>query len=675
MAFPTIATTATDGQASNTTTHVFDLPAGVVSGDLLIMIASFNQNPSTTWPAGWTQLFSTNAAGDIKHEARYRIADGTEGATITITTGASIQSSSVALRITGHAGAGMPPQAGTPSTGSSAAPDPPALTPTGGAKDYLWIECCGGEGNQPAGVYASTNYTGIVAHGVGGGSSGATTEVAYRNLNAPSENPGAMTIGDNISWVAGTLAVHPVSAVQAYVDLPGRLRLWAPAWRDTAASLRLWVRGYLDTASRVVLSVVPVRDAAARVRVTVVGATYPGLTSTSTLAPPTSGPYAYATWNPTDPVFPSVGASYVDPVFGLTVTRLSDGAGGTGSGIIYGVNGRWNADGTRYMHDSPATGVDIINAITGAVTHSNVPYPYTTTDEVSFDPIDSDLYYYTNGVNLMQYRLSTTTSTVLKTFPATLGGLGQSGDWIDRTGRWFALNIGGMIRLWDKQRNVLYAGSAPITEIPPGWAGITPDGQYLVRSLNPEHWSYKIDHRRCTVGPGVMFWDACFDHGNVISTTGNRSYFVTGACRYGSQFNGAWRVILSLNQTAAGAAQHNSPNLRIVEIPGTGGSLFDCAAKGIYQDWGTVSHRDDTDVIGSPGTWTPYRQEIIAFNVRQPAAVHRLCHHRSSDQSQFCRQSRANLNWDGSKIAFVSNMHLNGSGGSCGYADLYVLNI
>lgn len=79
------------------------------------------------------------------------------------------------------------------------------------------------------------------------------------------------------------------------------------------------------------------------------------LVDTGTHPPPTSGAYAYETWTPADPAFPDVDASYVDPVFGEEIHRVTNiyppTPGETGSGILYGINGLWNANGTAYLHE------------------------------------------------------------------------------------------------------------------------------------------------------------------------------------------------------------------------------------------------------------------------------------------------------------------------------------
>src|SRR5687767_2480877 len=166
------------------------------------------------------------------------------------------------------------------------------------------------------------------------------------------------------------------------------------------------------------------------------------VTDAETHAPPVSGAYAYystfGTFGPDRPGFPGRGQTYVDPVFGSTIRRLTNEVGQAADNDIYAKNGFWNSNGTRMLHRSP-TDRTIIDTTTGAVVRSNVPGNF----DGSFAPDDPDIWYYFNGANLEKLSVATGTTSVVKTFPGTLGALGGSTDWIDNSGRYMVLNIGG----------------------------------------------------------------------------------------------------------------------------------------------------------------------------------------------------------------------------------------
>src|SRR5439155_20687957 len=86
------------------------------------------------------------------------------------------------------------------------------------------------------------------------------------------------------------------------------------------------------------------------------------------------------------------------------------------------------------------------------------------------------------------------------------------------------------------------------------------------------------------------------------------------------------------------------------------------------------------DTFTSMGTWEAYKQEIIAFQMVLPFAVRRLAHHRSRNLNcTNCSSGgyeftpRVSADWDGTKVAWASNM---GYGGSvpAEYADIYVID-
>jgi len=211
-AFPSVATTNTSTSSSRTTSHTVSLPASIAAGDRLICMSGWNESfgaTSPSWPAGWTQKTFQANGSSTSLEVRERFADGSEGASITVTTSASTRAAHVCYRITG-AHTTLPIEVGTAATGSSANPDPPSLTPSWGADDILWIAI--------AQTIAGVSYTGDPASYANGltadatnGSSGSSIRVVRRTLNAANENPGTFTVTSN-PWVAQTIAVPSAAA-------------------------------------------------------------------------------------------------------------------------------------------------------------------------------------------------------------------------------------------------------------------------------------------------------------------------------------------------------------------------------------------------------------------------------------------------------------------------------
>jgi hypothetical protein len=393
------------------------------------------------------------------------------------------------------------------------------------------------------------------------------------------------------------------------------------------------------------------------------------LTDAASHPPPTSGAYAYystyGAFGPDRPGFPGVGQTYVDPVFGSSVRRLTNELGRQSNSDIYGKNGFWNADGTLMFHND-AISKTIINTTTGALVRSEVPGNF----DGSFAPDDADTWYYFSGASLWKYSVATGTSSVVKTFAATLGALGGSVDWVDRTGRYMVLNIGGQARVWDKQDDVLYAGAIP-GDAGDGWVGISPDARYVVTAMDDKR-SYAINHSTRTVNTtGVMFWSLCGGHGDVLSATDGKTYFVTFECY---EEAAVYAVDVSLAQTAteAGRAQQRATNRKLLETEWQDDGHMAAAARGLFQDWVFISLEATDDAFtGGVSGWRPYKQEIVMANVLT-GELRRLAHHRSRglDGSYFY-QPRVSVSWDGTRVAWASNFGYAGAD----YADIYAIAV
>lgn len=266
MASPTVATSATSATSTAGTNHVVTLPASIAAGDLILICMSLGSTSATlNTHADYTELLDENAAVGLK--ILYRWAAGGESNPTFVST-ASTRDATVALRITGALNpATQPPEIGTTSTASSAAPDPPAVTPTGGSKDYLFITFCGSAGEQADdGTYCTsfpTSY--VVANlqktcGVAGTNLGGMIALAGRQLTASTDNPGVFAVSENATWRAQTIAVHPtsVASVTGDADLTGlgssttvgvRTRLGATTLAGTGTETAVGVRTRLAVAT------------------------------------------------------------------------------------------------------------------------------------------------------------------------------------------------------------------------------------------------------------------------------------------------------------------------------------------------------------------------------------------------------------------------------------------
>lgn len=245
MAFPVIesqgpaANNATGGAATNgataATSHVVVLPATVSVGATLLVVGRVAVVGAVgVSGGGWTIVQSATDASDDTSFWMYKstAAAGTEGGTSITVTHGSGKMTAHAFSITGATDpAVQPPQSSTIAIGTGSNPGPTIATPTGGAKDYLWIAVgmADGEHTSPPATIP-VNYGGSRGESTGtGGVAGtnATSFIATRNLNAASEDPGTWTtsVAVNTGWTAWTLAVHPAPPAP---PAPPQLVLMAP---------------------------------------------------------------------------------------------------------------------------------------------------------------------------------------------------------------------------------------------------------------------------------------------------------------------------------------------------------------------------------------------------------------------------------------------------------------
>lgn len=219
MAFPQIAASANSRTSANETSHTISLPTGITSGNLLLMMVVIDGlSVGWSWPSGWTQLalVETDLVDDITTGVAYRVADGSEGSTVTGSTSVAETSAHSVLRITGAISPASQEPTLSGAQGTANSPDPPNHTPGGGAQDYLWVAWYGADAANAVNSYP-TDYTAGAYRASNAGSNNVSQAWAYRELNASSENPGAYSIASSEQYRAYTIAVWPAAAESALV--------------------------------------------------------------------------------------------------------------------------------------------------------------------------------------------------------------------------------------------------------------------------------------------------------------------------------------------------------------------------------------------------------------------------------------------------------------------------
>lgn len=218
MTLPTINGTPVFGiTLPGTNAYTVTLPTGVVSGELIRVFAARRFDTLSTSDSGWTRHGPwTGTSGVGRFYSFDKISDGTE-TVLNLTGGGSYngnRETHVAFRV-GNPNATFW-YVGTSVAGSNTTPDPPSLDPGLGAIDGMWMTVVTGDGRISYSAVPS-GYT-YIGHVNGGDYDRTTMLVAYKAINASSEDPGTWTVTNSGSYnyVAQTFVVPGTSgAAQA----------------------------------------------------------------------------------------------------------------------------------------------------------------------------------------------------------------------------------------------------------------------------------------------------------------------------------------------------------------------------------------------------------------------------------------------------------------------------
>lgn len=220
MAFPSIRShTGTNGTTA-TATPVVNLPATIQQGDTIFVVIRNAAAGAISWPGGagvWNELADGSPDASVGQTAfAWKKADGTEGGTTITLSSGNGKFAAYAWAVASAADPTIrPPEISTVAVGTTGEPNATAVTPTGGAKDYLWLTFFTMEGEQTGITSYPTNYTlgqsGLANSGVAGAvTTNATVAGAARTNNAASEDAGVWdvtgTLDDSSAW---TVAFHP----------------------------------------------------------------------------------------------------------------------------------------------------------------------------------------------------------------------------------------------------------------------------------------------------------------------------------------------------------------------------------------------------------------------------------------------------------------------------------
>lgn len=213
MAFPEVITRTKTRVPADSLTHPVAFQQ--VAGDLVLIWGGFSVPAQVLTNSQISNGFTLIQSASHHSYACWKILDGSEGGGMEVTMPVKAEKGAwIAWNIRGYDPA-QPPEWATWVTGTSTTPAPGNCTPTGGAKDYLWIAGCwqtGEEDDDDTWATAPIGYGNLTQCSSGTDSfpaSNCQVAAAEREWNAASEDPGVFTLTQSLFWEAVTIAIHP----------------------------------------------------------------------------------------------------------------------------------------------------------------------------------------------------------------------------------------------------------------------------------------------------------------------------------------------------------------------------------------------------------------------------------------------------------------------------------
>ena len=208
MAFPQVEAIARTGRATAAAVQSINLPAGISTGQLLLMFINRDGGGSEiSTPAGWTALHST-MTNNCARAVFYKEAVGSEGASVSVTLGLSAACAAIVYRVS----AWNAVEIDFTAYAIQQVANPPSLSPAWGAADTLWL--CGSlavddDGTTTTGSSGFTNKQEQTA-GAGTNAS-ATVTVMEREENTATQDPNSFNFSEVEGIIAFTVAIEPGS--------------------------------------------------------------------------------------------------------------------------------------------------------------------------------------------------------------------------------------------------------------------------------------------------------------------------------------------------------------------------------------------------------------------------------------------------------------------------------
>jgi hypothetical protein len=368
---------------------------------------------------------------------------------------------------------------------------------------------------------------------------------------------------------------------------------------------------------------------------------------------------------------PPAGASYIDPVFGTAITRISDSrsqpnAGDTGN-LAYIVNeystmSPFNQDDSRLIlqHQSYFALYDGEGQY-----QKDLPFEIPASSEPRWSRSDRDLLYYFLGNSLKSYNVVSGIRTIVYTFSeyAKVEGRGESDVCFD--GDHFVLvGDGHDIFVYElstgRKGPVLDTSGHPFDSV-----YIAPGDQVIVS------WNERGSARYA----GMELYDRDMRFLRQLA-------FANGHKDVSRDTDGE-PILLWINAADSQApadCQNGVVKIRLADgqrtcVLSLGWSVAAHVSAPDGGGWFFVSTYAPGDPKPLPGEWRPYANEVLQVRT-DGSEVRRLAHHRSRPLNDYWYTPRASVSRDGRRLVYSSNYGLPSIFGyDRGYSDVYLVDV
>lgn len=217
MTFPVIASTNSWYESGNVESHTINMPSWIQAWDLLVVLFTINWWDLPDAFSWWNTIYTQDTWYTFCWSAYWKIADGTEWATQTITsTGNSEQSAHYSMRITWFNTVSLDVTwiaKWNANNNSNKFPNPPSLSPARWSDDNLWIAVAHGNllGTSWTSVPSSYSWWFITSQPWSENAWAWWIWYATRNNATWTEDPWTFSVNTawTSNWIAWTIAIQP----------------------------------------------------------------------------------------------------------------------------------------------------------------------------------------------------------------------------------------------------------------------------------------------------------------------------------------------------------------------------------------------------------------------------------------------------------------------------------